>query len=1624
MTRLARLIACAGILLLAVVLWTCGSEHPVGPPGAATSLSFTTGPAGVTAGVQIPTLTVTALDAAGHTATAFASAITVSLVAGSGPAGATLSGTTTVNASSGVATFTTLSIDKSGTGYSLQATASGLTSAATGAFGVVSGPATQLAFTTQPSGTKAGQTISPAVKVTALDALGNAVSGFTGSVTVAITPGTGAAGGTLSGTTSIAAAGGVATFADLSIDKVGTANAGTGYTLSATASGLTAATSDPFDIKSGTATRLQFTSQPTATAAGAGFAPLVEVSALDSVGNVVTTFTGNVTVAIGTNAGGATLAGTKVVAAANGVATFPGISLDKVGSGYTLAATATGLTAATSAAFNVTAGPAARLVFAVEPVTTTDAAPITPAVRVVARDAFGNSADGFSGNVTVAIAQNPAGGTLSGTKTLAAVQGVTTFADLTIDNVGSGYRLAASAAGVIPDTSTSFDIIASTADKLVCTVQPTNTTAGSAITPSIQITARDASNQLVTSFVGSVALAIANNPGGGALAGTTTVSAVSGVAAFAGLSIDKSGTGYTLTATSTGLQSASCGPFNITGGTATQLAFTVQPSNVASGSAITPQVEVTAKDALGNVAPGFSGMVTIAIANNPASGTLTGTTAVAAVAGVAAFTNLHIDNAGLAYTLSASATGPTGTTSGSFDVSAGPPSHLVFSNQPSTTVAGANIAPAITVTAKDASGNTDPTFVGNVTLSITSGTGSAGATLSGTRTVAALSGVATFSDLNIDNLGTGYTLSATATGIGGATSAAFAINAGVASRLAFTAEPVSAAAGASIGAIQVTAQDAQGNTVSSYTSNVSIVIGANPGSGTLTGTATAAAVGGVANFAGLSIDKSGVGYTLSASSGALTGATSSPFTISSGAATSLAFTVQPSNATAGTAIAPAILVSARDAFGNAVTSFASNVTIAITTNPAGGVLSGTSTVAAVSGLATFSNLSIDKAANGYAVSATAAGLTGVASAPFNIGPGAATGLLFTVQPTTATTNANIAPAVKVTARDALGNAATTFNGNITVAIGTNPAGGTLGGTRTLAAVNGVATYQSLNINNTGSGYTLTASAAGLSGATSAAFNIIPSVGTQLFFTVQPPDPATAGTVLAPSIVVTARDASGQTAASFTGNVTLAVAAGTGVPGATLSGTKTVAAVAGVATFGDLSIDKAAVGYKLTASAAGLTGATSAFFTINAATATHLSFTLQPSTTTVATAITPKVEVTARDAQGNTASSFTGNVTVAIATNPGSGTLGGTLSVAAVNGVASFSNLTINQAGVGYTLSAAAAGLTGSTSSTFDVTAARATQLGFSVQPSAATAGQSINPAVKVTARDATGNVATTFNGAVTLSISAGTGTAGAVLSGTVTVSAAAGVATFSNLSIDNSGTGYRLAAVAAGVSGATSTPFTVNPGAAARVTFTVHPGSAAAATIIPGSTGPTIQATVRDALGNPVKTFNGNITVSILTNPVGGTLSGTTIVATAQGVANFNDLTIEKASAGYRLGVSAAGLAPDTSNAFSITPGTATSLLFTVQPSNANASVIITPAIRITAFDAQGNQATGFTGNVTLAIANNPSGGVLSGTTTVAAANGVASFSGMSISLAGIGYTLKATAAGVTQATSAAFNIN
>lgn len=107
--------------------------------------------------------------------------------------------------------------------------------------------------------------------------------------------------------------------------------------------------------------------------------------------------------------------------------------------------------------------------------------------------------------------------------------------------------------------------------------------------------------------------------------------------------------------------------------------------------------------------------------------------------------------------------------------------------------------------------------------------------------------------------------------------------------------------------------------------------------------------------------------------------------------------------------------------------------------------------------------------------------------------------------------------------------------------------------------------------------------------------------------------------------------------------------------------------------------------------------------VGAITLNRLDFLVQPSSVAPASTITPAVQVRVRDAKGTVGAPGT-TVTIAISTNPGGGTLAGTLTQPTVNGVATFNDLSINNSGTGYTLIASAPGLAGVTSATFTVTA--------------------------------------------------------------------------------------------------------------------------------------------------------------------------------------------------------------------------------------------------------------------------------------------------------------------------------
>src|SRR5437867_7360545 len=140
----------------------------------------------------------------------------------------------------------------------------------------------------------------------------------------------------------------------------------------------------------------------------------------------------------------------------------------------------------------------------------------------------------------------------------------------------------------------------------------------------------------ISGFTGSITVALGNNPGGSTLGGPTTVAAVNGVAGFSALTLDKTGTGYWLTATATGLTTAASGAFNITPGAATQLVFGTEPRTTVADHQISPAVKVRSDERRVGKETGFPGAVAVALGENPGRASLRGLPPMAGRSGVAA----------------------------------------------------------------------------------------------------------------------------------------------------------------------------------------------------------------------------------------------------------------------------------------------------------------------------------------------------------------------------------------------------------------------------------------------------------------------------------------------------------------------------------------------------------------------------------------------------------------------------------------------------------------------------------------------------------------------------------------------------------------------------------------------------------------------------------------------------------------------------------------------------------------------------------------------------------------------------------------------------------------------------
>jgi len=883
----------------------------------------------------------------------------------------TLIGTATATTnSSGVATFTGLSVDLAGT-YTLTATATATASMDTttqtsNSFVIVAGPiaSTGLTFTTGPSNIVAGGTITPAVTVKAVDQYGNLVSGQT--VSLGISPSV-----ALSGSSPVTTnASGLAVFSSLSLSTTGT------YTLSATA-GSVSATSNTFVVSPAPA-KLTFISQPSNTTAGTDISPIT-VQAADSFGNVVPNLALTISIAPGSLSSGTFVVSTN----SSGQAVFSNLIEDIAGT-YSLTAAATGVTGITTNSFVVSAAAASKLSYVSQPSSTTAGSTISP-VTVLAVDPFNNPVS----NVTISISASPNALTSGTTPLTSNSAGQVVFGNL-VETIAGTYTLTASASGLTIILSSSFKISAAAAANVSFVTQPTNTIAGSVFTP-ITVQVVDTYGNAVS----STSVAISISPGSLSTGGSPIVTNALGQSVFSALSEDLVGT-YSLSAQVAGLAAVGSNSFVISPAAAAKVTYVTQPSNTSAGSVFSP-VTVQVVDQYGNAEIGTA--VSLSIAPGALSA---GTTTVSTnSSGQSVFGNLVEDTVGT-YTLTASVSGLTGVKSNSFVISAAAASALTFITQPGNVLAG-NTFSSITVQAVDQFNNVVP----GVTVSIAISAGSLNTGASPLTTNSA--GRVVFGSLTETVAGT-YTLTASANSVLTASSNSFVVSPAQA-KLSLLSEPSSTTAGSTISPITVSLADQYGNVIS----GVAVSIATSPGKLSAGTTPLTTNTSGQVVFSDLVEDTVGT-YLLTAAASGYASATSSSFVISVAAPSILSFITQPSNAIAGALLSP-VTVQLTDQFNNVIVGTSVGIGISSGTLSTGA----TPLVTNTAGRVVFSSLS-EAVAGTYTLTASSSGVTNGSSNSFVISPAAATAKLsFITQPTSTTAGSVINP-VTVQLADVYGNA--------------------------------------------------------------------------------------------------------------------------------------------------------------------------------------------------------------------------------------------------------------------------------------------------------------------------------------------------------------------------------------------------------------------------------------------------------------------------------------------------------------------------------------------------------------------------------------------------------------------------
>ncbi len=737
-------------------------------------------------------------------------------------------------------------------------------------------------------------------------------------------------------------------------------------------------------VEAAVATDLVLTGTPASLTAGS--TDSVTVTAIDGYGNTATTFTGTVTF---------TSNDAQAILPANYTFTGPDAGSRVFINAYTLKTAGSRTITATAGSVTGTS-PGITVNSALPAATMTAAAPSPDtagsglSVTVTAKDAYGNIATSYTG--TVSLTSTDPQAVLPGPYTFVAGDNGSHAIPVTLKTAGS--QTVSATDGTLNANTGGVTVNPAATSTLTLSGTPATLTAGSNGT--VTVTATDAFGNTTPAFTGTVTFT-STDGAWAAPSNYTFTGANAGTHTFTNAYTLKTTGSQTVTATDVPTSSitGTSASISVTAGAPSLALSTLvaAPGSITANGTSTSVVTVQLKDAFGNNLTSSGGTVALSTTSGSlsavtdhANGTYTATLTSSTTASTASITG----------TLNAAALAA----SAAVTFAPGPTTNFVVS-APATATAGSGIT--VSVTAKDAFGNTTPAYAGTVNLTSTDPQVPAPGSHTFTGGDA---GVYAF-PVTLKTAGS-RTVSA-GDGSSSGTSGAIAVSAGASTVLAVSA-PATATAGTAAG-VTVTAQDAYGNTTTGYLGTVSLTStdpqAAALGSHAFTG-------GDAGTYVFSATLKTAGSQTVSAGDGAITGS-GSPTTVSPGAVGNATSTVTgaPASVVADGATPVTVTVTLKDAYGNAVPG--KNVSVSATGS---GAVSA-ATVTNSSGVATFTVT--DTAVESSTFTATdttdSLTLTQTPSASFVAGP------LATIQisPSSSTVAAGVSQGYGVTGSDAWGH---------------------------------------------------------------------------------------------------------------------------------------------------------------------------------------------------------------------------------------------------------------------------------------------------------------------------------------------------------------------------------------------------------------------------------------------------------------------------------------------------------------------------------------------------------------------------------------------------------------------------